>query len=97
MCGVPLPEGLRRCDRFARAVFTPATKAAIGHDENIDFERASAICGRELMERLREISLSIYTQAAEHALSRGIILADTKFEFGLRSIRAATHRRIAFD
>jgi phosphoribosylaminoimidazole-succinocarboxamide synthase len=82
VCGVKLPAGLKRCSRLPRPVFTPATKAEVGHDENIDFERACAIAGRAVMERLREVSLAIYERAARHAESRGILLADTKFEFG---------------
>lgn len=82
--GVKLPAGLRQCDRLPEPIFTPATKAPQGqHDENISFERASAAVGEGLMARLRERSLAIYQAAAEYALSRGIIIADTKFEFGL--------------
>ncbi|MBX3403320.1 MAG: phosphoribosylaminoimidazolesuccinocarboxamide synthase [Phycisphaeraceae bacterium] len=83
VCGVKLPRGLRQCDRLPEPIFTPATKAAHGHDENITFERAAEEVGLETMGVLRELSLSIYTAAAEHALSRGIIIADTKFEFGV--------------
>jgi len=82
VCSVPLPAGLVKSDRLPEPIFTPATKAEEGHDENIDFDRACAIAGREVMERLRTVSLAIYTAAAAHAESRGIILADTKFEFG---------------
>jgi phosphoribosylaminoimidazole-succinocarboxamide synthase len=82
VCGVKLPAGLRRCDRLPEPIFTPATKATVGHDENIDFERACIVAGQDLMERLRDMSISIYKAAASHAESRGIILADTKFEFG---------------
>ena len=84
LCGVPLPEGLARGDPLPEPIFTPATKAEIGeHDENIDFDRACAIAGRPMMERLRETSLAIFKAAAVVALNRGIVLADTKFEFGL--------------
>lgn len=84
VCGIRLPAGLKQCDRLAEPIFTPATKEEQGrHDENISFERAGETVGREMMEWLRETSLSIYRLAAEHALSRGIILADTKFEFGI--------------
>jgi phosphoribosylaminoimidazole-succinocarboxamide synthase len=84
VCGIELPEGLRESDRLPEPIFTPATKATIGHDENIDFEDAVALIGdRELAERLRDASIAVYTHAAEHASERGIILADTKFEFGL--------------
>ncbi len=84
VCGLGLPAGLRESDKLPEPIFTPATKAEIGdHDENVDFERASEIVGdRALMEELRRISVEVYTRGAEHAASRGIILADTKFEFG---------------
>ncbi len=83
VCGVALPSGLRMGDRLPEPIFTPATKAEEGHDENIDFGLACAIAGEALAHRLREMSLAIYRMAHEHAASRGIILADTKFEFGL--------------
>ncbi len=83
VCGVELPRGLRQCDRLPQPIFTPATKAATGHDENITFERACDEVGIETMSVMRDVSLKIYAAAAEHALSRGIIIADTKFEFGL--------------
>ncbi|MEZ6241796.1 MAG: phosphoribosylaminoimidazolesuccinocarboxamide synthase [Phycisphaerales bacterium] len=83
ICGVKLPSGLKQCSRLPEAIFTPATKEDEGHDENIDFERACTIAGRELMTTLRDRSLAIYNAAAEYALARGIIIADTKFEFGL--------------
>jgi phosphoribosylaminoimidazole-succinocarboxamide synthase len=84
VCGIELPPGLRESDRLPEPIFTPATKAeAGGHDENIDFERAAAIVGSPpLMEELRRVSIELYRRAAEHAAERGIILADTKFEFG---------------
>ena len=82
VCGVELPAGLRQCEQLPEPIFTPATKAEEGHDENIDFDTASKIAGREVMQRLRDVSLQIYQAGAEHARSRGIILADTKFEFG---------------
>jgi phosphoribosylaminoimidazole-succinocarboxamide synthase len=84
ICGIALPEGLRESDRLDAPIFTPATKAEIGdHDENVDFERAVEIVGdRALLEELRRLSLALYGHALEHALARGIILADTKFEFG---------------
>ncbi len=84
VCGIPLPEGLRESDRLPVPIFTPATKAELGeHDENIDFERAAEIVGdRALMNELRRVSIDLYSHAAEHAAERGIILADTKFEFG---------------
>lgn len=83
VCGVPLPPGLRQCDRLPHPVFTPATKAEHGHDQNITFEHAADLVGFELVSTLRDISLAIYSAAAAHALDRGIIIADTKFEFGL--------------
>ena len=84
VCGIELPGGLRESDRLPEPIFTPATKAEIGeHDENIDFERAVEVIGdRALMEELRRISIELYSHAAAHAAERGIILADTKFEFG---------------
>ncbi len=85
VCGIELPPGLVESDRLAAPIFTPASKAPLGdHDENISFEVAVAAVGDQAMaERLREISLALYETAAAHALERGIILADTKFEFGL--------------
>ncbi|MDQ6777355.1 MAG: phosphoribosylaminoimidazolesuccinocarboxamide synthase [Actinomycetota bacterium] len=92
VCGIPLPAGLRESDRLPEPIFTPATKADLGsHDENIDFEGAVDLIGdRALTERLREVSIALYEHAAEHARERGIILADTKFEFGLDSDGALT-------
>ena len=84
VCGIAVPSGLRESDRLPEPIFTPATKAVEGHDENIDFERAAELVGdRALTERVRDVSLAVYQHAAEHARERGIILADTKFEFGL--------------
>ena len=84
VCGIDLPAGLRESDRLPAPIFTPATKAQEGHDENIDFEGAAALIGdRALAQRLKDISIAIYERAADHARARGIILADTKFEFGL--------------
>jgi len=83
ICGIPLPTGLRESDRLPAPIFTPATKAASGHDENIPFEQAASFIGRELAERVRTVSLEIYNRAAAYAEPRGIIVADTKFEFGL--------------
>ena len=82
VCGIELPAGLEHCQQLPEPIFTPATKADVGHDENIDFDTACDIAGRDVMERLRDISLEIYTRAAEYARTKGIILADTKFEFG---------------
>ena len=83
ICGIALPAGLRESDRLPEPIFTPATKAATGHDENISFERAASLVGHERARRVREISLEIYRHAAAYAEPRGILLADTKFEFGL--------------
>ena len=83
ICGIALPTGLRESDRLPEPIFTPATKAASGHDENISFEQAAAMIGKELAERVRSVSLEIYRRAAAYAEPRGIIVADTKFEFGL--------------
>jgi phosphoribosylaminoimidazole-succinocarboxamide synthase len=84
VCGIALPAGLRMADRLPQAIFTPSTKAAAGdHDENIDFEAARTLLGSELAEQVRSVSLEIYTRCAEYARQRGIIIADTKFEFGL--------------
>jgi phosphoribosylaminoimidazole-succinocarboxamide synthase len=81
--GVALPPGLRESDRLPEPIFTPSTKATTGHDENISFDEAAARIGGELAERLRAVSLDIYRRAAAYAEPRGILLADTKFEFGL--------------
>jgi phosphoribosylaminoimidazole-succinocarboxamide synthase len=82
--GLELPPGLRESERLPTPLFTPSTKADEGHDEAIDFERAAELVGdRELMTRVRDVSISLYMFAAEHARARGVILADTKFEFGL--------------
>jgi phosphoribosylaminoimidazole-succinocarboxamide synthase len=83
ICGIALPAGLRESSRLPEPIFTPATKAATGHDENISFERAASLIGNERAQRVREISLEIYRRAAAYAEPRGILLADTKFEFGL--------------
>ena len=84
VCGVPLPPGLCNAARLPEPIFTPATKAVIGeHDENIDFERMCGIVGEPLAMQLREVSIALYRTAAALALERGIIIADTKFEFGL--------------
>ena len=83
ICGIALPAGLRESDRLPEPIFTPATKAATGHDENISFEQAASLIGIELAERVRAASIEIYRRAAAYAEPRGVILADTKFEFGL--------------
>jgi phosphoribosylaminoimidazole-succinocarboxamide synthase len=84
VCGIELPDGLRESERLPEPIFTPATKAEVGdHDENIDFDRAAEAVGdRALMEHLRRVSIELYRHAADHAAGRGIMLADTKFEFG---------------
>jgi phosphoribosylaminoimidazole-succinocarboxamide synthase len=85
VCGIPLPKEMKQAQKLPQPIFTPATKAPIGsHDENISFEQAADIVGdRALAERVRDISIRIYTEAAEYAATRGIIIADTKFEFGV--------------
>lgn len=82
VCGIPLPAGLRESDRLPEPIFTPATKAQTGHDENISFAAMAAVTGERLAARLRDLTLAIYGKAAEYAAGRGILLADTKFEFG---------------
>ncbi len=82
VCGIPLPSGLVESDRLPEPIFTPATKAATGHDMNISLEEMADRVGRGLAERLREVTLSLYEFAAARALEKGIVLADTKFEFG---------------
>jgi phosphoribosylaminoimidazole-succinocarboxamide synthase len=86
VCGIELADGLQESERLPQPIFTPATKAELGeHDENIDFERmAEIVADRDLAAALRRLSIDLYTRGAEHALERGIILADTKFEFGRR-------------
>ena len=84
VCGVPLPAGLQNASKLPEPIFTPATKADVGeHDENIDFERCVGLIGRERAEQVRSVAIALYQRAAEYALTRGIIIADTKFEFGL--------------
>jgi len=83
VCGIRLPESMVESAQLPVPIFTPATKATSGHDENISFARMTALLGAELAVKLRDTSLALYAQAAGHALSRGIIMADTKFEFGL--------------
>jgi phosphoribosylaminoimidazole-succinocarboxamide synthase len=83
ICGLVLPAGLQESDRLPEPIFTPATKAVTGHDENITFEQAVSLVGKKVAERVRNVSLEIYRRATEHAEPRGVLLADTKFEFGL--------------
>jgi phosphoribosylaminoimidazole-succinocarboxamide synthase len=84
VCGVALPAGLRQASRLAEPIFTPAAKAEVGaHDENVDFAYVVSAIGADLAQRIREVTLALYEQAAQYAATRGIIIADTKFEFGL--------------
>lgn len=83
ICGIALPAGLRESDRLPAPIFTPATKATCGHDENISFDRAASLIGNSLAERVRAVSIELYRRASAYAAPRGILLADTKFEFGL--------------
>ena len=83
ICGIALPPGLRESDRLPEPIFTPASKAATGHDENIPFDQAASLIGKDLAEKVRTVSLEIHRRAADYAEPRGVILADTKFEFGL--------------
>src|SRR3954466_7486581 len=83
VCGIRLPEGLTTASKLPEPIFTPATKEETGHDINISFERMSEIVGADLAHQLRDLTLMLYSQAAAYALTRGIIIADTKFEFGL--------------
>jgi len=82
ICGIPLPAGLQESDKLPEPIFTPATKADSGHDENVSFEHVAGRIGVELATRLRDLTLEIYRQASEYAATRGIVIADTKFEFG---------------
>jgi len=83
VCGIPLPRGLKQADKLPEVIFTPATKAEVGaHDENISFERMEELIGKKLAAKVREVSLSLYREAADYTRERGIIIADTKFEFG---------------
>jgi phosphoribosylaminoimidazole-succinocarboxamide synthase len=83
VCGIELPKGLQQAQKLPQPIFTPATKATDGHDENISFEQAAALVGREVAEKVRDISIRLYKEASEFAAKKGIIIADTKFEFGL--------------
>jgi len=82
VCGIPLPAGLRESDRLPEPIFTPATKAQTGHDENVSFAHVVSLIGEDLARRLRDLTLEIYVRAARYAETKGIIIADTKFEFG---------------
>jgi phosphoribosylaminoimidazole-succinocarboxamide synthase len=84
VCGIPLPAGLQEASKLPQPIFTPSTKAEVGaHDENITFEKASELMGAELAVKVRDVAIRLYQAAAEYALTKGIIIADTKFEFGL--------------
>jgi phosphoribosylaminoimidazole-succinocarboxamide synthase len=83
ICGIALPPALRESDRLPEPIFTPATKTVSGHDENISFDQAASIVGREIAQRVSDVSIEIYRRAAAYAEPRGILVADTKFEFGL--------------
>ena len=83
VCGIVLPKGLRQAQKLPAPIFTPATKAESGHDENIPFEEVAKLVGRPLAENVRDVSLRLYTEASDYAATKGIIVADTKFEFGL--------------
>lgn len=83
ICGIPLPKGLRESDRLPEPIFTPAAKNNVGHDENISFEDVIRVVGRETATKLRDLTMAIYAKASAHAESKGLILADTKFEFGV--------------
>jgi len=82
VCGLQLPEGLKESSKLPEPIFTPATKATTGHDENISFETAAEFVGKPVAEKVRDLSLKIYSAARDYALGKGIIIADTKFEFG---------------
>ncbi|MGH7784601.1 MAG: phosphoribosylaminoimidazolesuccinocarboxamide synthase [Candidatus Binatia bacterium] len=90
ICGHKLPEGLKQCQRLPEPLFTPATKAETGHDENISEEKFALLIGEQAAKKLKEMSLAIYNEAAKYALTRGIVIADTKFEFGLDENREVT-------
>ncbi len=83
ICGIKLPKGLQQASKLEKPIFTPATKAVTGHDENIGFEVAAETVGKETAEKLRDLTLSIYQKGADYAATKGVILADTKFEFGM--------------
>ena len=85
ICGIELPRGLQQAQKLPEPIFTPATKAESGHDENISFEKVEKLVGAELARKVRDVSIRLYKEASEYAASRGIIIADTKFEFGLNN------------
>ena len=95
VCGIKLPVGLVESSPIPHPIFTPATKAETGHDENISFDRCAAILGKPLAEKVRDISLGLYSYARDYAATRGIIIADTKFEFGLlERVDSSTHPKL---
>jgi len=94
VCGIALPPGMRESDRLPRPIFTPATKAASGHDINITEKQAADLVGKRVLERLRDLTLRLYAEGSAHAESRGIIVADTKFEFGLLPLEDDDNRRV---
>jgi phosphoribosylaminoimidazole-succinocarboxamide synthase len=97
VCGVPLPAGLRESDRLPEPIFTPATKADSGHDENISEAQAGAIVGHDLIKRLRDLTLNLYQRGVEHAETCGLIIADTKFEFGMAAARGGGEELVLID
>ena len=97
VCGVKLPAGLEQCSKLPEPIFTPATKEESGHDQNIRFEQMEEIVGSAIANELRQRSIDIYVRAAEHALARGIIIADTKFEFGWAKSKTGTDELILID
>jgi phosphoribosylaminoimidazole-succinocarboxamide synthase len=94
VCGIRLPIGLRESDRLPEPIFTPATKAQTGHDINISEKDAADLVGKRVLERVRDLTLRLYAEGAAHAESCGIIVADTKFEFGLLPVAASDHRPV---
>ena len=94
VCGIKLPAGLRESDRLPQPIFTPATKAQSGHDINISEAEAAHIVGQQLLDRVRDLTLRLYAEGAAHAESCGIIVADTKFEFGLLPNDKPAHERV---
>jgi phosphoribosylaminoimidazole-succinocarboxamide synthase len=94
VCGIALPPGLRESDRLPQPIFTPATKAAAGHDINITEKQAADLVGKRVLERVRDLTLRLYAEGSAHAESCGIIVADTKFEFGLLPLEEDDNRRV---
>jgi len=94
VCGIKLPAGLKESDRLPQPIFTPATKAETGHDLNISEKEAAELVGRRVLDRVRDLTLRLYAEGAAHAESRGILVADTKFEFGLLPIDEEDHRPV---